>query len=205
MGAAQTALLALAGALAGAAEPQSVSVLTDPLAAPSGAVDVRPSALTRLGRSQRDGPILDLELLARVVATGPDAVETTERMLIALEREGRYAVEPLPEPGLGFQVRVRVAVRLDEAVGPPVLEPLRLDVRPARVLVGIVLDAAGHGVPDAVVRAEPGGPSAASDPEGRFRVLAWEAPTQRFVVEVDGATRTVDAATDTAPVVIRWE
>ena len=43
-----------------------------------------------------------------------------------------------------------------------------------------------------------------ADAEGRFRILVADAPSQEFVVEVRGTTRTLEAATQTAPVVIRW-
>lgn len=204
MSAARGALDMLLGALAEAVEPSAVG-------GPEDDTDVRVGAvsLTRLGRSGRDGPVLDLELRARVLATGPDALEDTERMLVALERDSRFTVEPCPvgrEGGsLGFDVRIRVPVRLDEPVAPLVNAPLRLDVRPARLLAGVVLDADGAGLPDAVVRAGTGGQAVVADSEGRFRVLGTDAGSQQFVVEVRGSTRLVEAATDTVPVVIRWK
>lgn len=212
MSAARTALLGLVAALSEAAEPAPVALEDGPApATPSrSGVSLRPVALSRLGRSTRDGVLLDLELLARVAVSGPDALETTERLLLGLERDSRYVVEPVPPASaapwaLGFDVRVRVPVRLEQPTGPPVREPLRVDLRPARSIEGAVRDADGAGVPDAVVRAGVGGRPVVADAEGRFRILVADAPSQEFVVEVRGTTRTVEAATQHAPVVIRWE
>lgn len=207
MSAARTALLGLVGALAEAVEPVPVALDDDGAAAPGeSGVRVRPRSLSRIGRSRRDGSVLDLELVAAVGALGPEALELTELMLTALERQSRYTVEPL-EAGdaLAFQVRVPVAVRLEEPVRWRVREPMLLDVRLARSLTGVVLGGDGGALPDALVSASIGGPPAHTDAQGRFRVLVADAPRQSFLVEVRGATRTVDAATDTAPVVIRWE
>lgn len=221
MSAARTALLGLVSALAAAVDPRTVTIddephrlvtpePTDRDADPTPAVRVRASSLTRVGRSRRDGAVLDLELVATVGSAGPEALELTELMLTALEREARYTVESVAEhpeawPGLGFRVRMPVGVRLEEPVGPRVREPMRLDVQIARSLPGVVLDAEGQGVPDADVRAALGGGPSRTDSDGRFRVLVADAPRQELVVEVRGATRTIEAATDTAPVVIRWE
>jgi hypothetical protein len=175
-----------------------------------GRISVEPVSLTRLGRSNRDGAVLDLELRARVTVTGAAVLATTERLLLGLERDGRYVVEPqapgdVPAPGLAFGVRVRVPVRLTEEHGPPVLEPMALDVRTARLRAGVVLDAEGRGVPDAVVRAAVGGRPVVADAEGRFRLLAGDATEQEFLVEVRGSARTLRATTGAEPVVIRWE
>jgi hypothetical protein len=214
MSAAQAALVGLAGALAAAADPIPVAVDREG-SAPREAgsepgIRVRPVSLARLGRSTREGAVLDLELLARVTVTGSSALDTTERLLVGLERDGRFVVEPVPHreappEGLAFGVRVRVPVRMSEEHGPPVLEPLQLDLRTARLLAGLVLDAEGRGVPDAVVRPAIGGRPVVTDAEGRFRLLAGDAAEQAFVVEVRGEVRTLQAATSAAPVVIRWE
>jgi hypothetical protein len=212
MSAARTALLSLVSALSEAAEPAPVALEDgpDPVTPPRPGVSLRPVALSRLGRSTRDGVLLDLELLARVAVSGPDALETTERLLVGLERDSKYVVEPLPPvpagpAALGFDVRVRVPVRLEQPSGPPVREPMHVDLRPARQVAGQVLDADGGGIADALVRAGIGGRPVATDAEGRFRILVAEAPVQEFVIEVRGATRTVDARTQQSPVVIRWE
>jgi hypothetical protein len=211
MSAARTALLGLVDALAAAVEPTRVEVAEEANggreAEPeSPRVTIRPTSLSRTGRSRRDGAVLDLELSTAVAAEGSAALELTERMLTALELDSRYTVEPEPEPKrLGFRVRMPVAVRLDEPVRWRVTEPLRLDVRVARSLAGIVLDADGQGVPEARVSAALGGAPVVTDAQGRFRLLVADAPRQDLLVEVQGATRTIDAATDTAPVVIRWE
>jgi hypothetical protein len=214
MGAARTALLGLVGALAAAVDPETVAIDDDAGPPPEGgpAVRVHPTSLARVGRSRRDGAVLDLELVAAVRSDGPEALELTEQMLTALERESRYTAEPVSLPtqassrsGMVFQVRMPVPVRLDEPVPPRVTEPIRLDVRLVRSLSGVLIDSAGHGVADAQVSASVGSGPSVTDPDGRFRLLVADAPRQTLVVEVRGATRTVDAATDTAPVVIRWE
>lgn len=220
MSAAQAALVGLAAALATAAEPAAVSLDVEgapppePMPAPDGAptpaIRLRPVSLTRLGRSTRDGALLDLELLTLVTVAGAGGLDAAERLIVGLERDSRYAVEPAPRedapPGtLAFGVRVRVPVRIPEVSGPPVLEPLRLDLRTARLLEGVVRDAQGRPVPDAVVRAVVGGRPVVADAEGRFRLLAGDEDVTDVDVEVRGETRTVQATTSTAPVVIRWE
>ncbi len=216
MSAARTALLGLVGALTDAAAPAPVVLASGPLEPgptppAETAVRVWPVALSRIGRSNRDGVVLDLELHARVAVGGSEALETTEHLLVGLERDSRYAVEPLPpvppdaSAALGFDVKVRVPVRLEQPSGPPVREPMQVDLRPARHVAGQVLDADGGGISDALVRAGVGGRPVVTDAEGRFRILVAEAPVQEFVIEVRGATRTVDASTHQSPVVIRWE
>lgn len=226
MSASRAALQGLTEALAAASGPVPVLVEQDgaavtsagpdgtPSAAPEGAAADDPSVrlavlgLTRLGRSTRDGPVLDLALLVRVLVAGPSALETTEALLTALERDAHHVVEPLgPQDGgrLGFRVTVRVPVRMEQPVGPPVRHPLQVDVVPARLIAGTVVDAAGTGVAGAVVRARAGGRPVTADPDGRFRALGADAPEQDFVVEVQGATKVVQAATRAAPVIIRWE
>lgn len=218
MSAAQAALVGLAAALATAAETAAVSLDVEgapqptpaPDGAPTPAIRLRPVSLTRLGRSTRDGALLDLELLTLVTVAGAGGLDAAERLIVGLERDSRYAVEPAPRedapPGtLAFGVRVRVPVRIPEVSGPPVLEPLRLDLRTARLLEGVVRDAQGRPVPDAVVRAVVGGRPVVADAEGRFRLLAGDEDVTDVDVEVRGETRTVQATTSTAPVVIRWE
>jgi hypothetical protein len=213
MSAARTALLGLVSALAAAVDPETVAVDDDGTqAGKEPAVLVRADSLTRVGRSRRDGALLDLELVSTVRSRGPRALELTEQMLTALERESRYTAEPVPAPappasagGLGFQVRMLVPVRLDEPAAPRVTKPIGLDLRLVRSLAGVVVDSAGQGVSSAQVSAAVGGGPSTTDPDGRFRLLVADAPKQTFVVEVRGATRTLDVATDSAPVVIRWE
>lgn len=212
MSAARTALLALVDALAAAVEPVPVTIEDESQHPTTGepGVRVRVASLTRVGRSRRDGAVLDLELLATVGSTGPRALELTEQMLTALEREPRYAVEaaqqsPIDALGLGILVRVPVAVRLEEPVRWRVTEPMHLDVQVARSVAGVLVDTGGRGVPDALVAAAVGGAGASTDSGGRFRLLVADAERQDLVVEVRGATRTFDADTSTAPVVLRWE
>ena len=215
MGAARSALADLLGALAHAVEPAPVGIAGSSEPGDSGSgpdeagsqVRVRPVSLTRVGRSQRDGAVLDLELVAAVGPEGPEALELAEAMLTALERAPRLSVEPAGpgDPPLAFRVRLPVAVRLEQPVRWRVEEPMRLDVQVARSLAGVLLDAGGDGLPEARVAARPGGGAATTDKQGRFRVLVAQGDRQSFDVEVRGTTRTIDAATHTAPVVLRWE
>ena len=217
MSAARDALLALTDVLTSAAAPYGAASGRDHELDPAArsTLSVTPVALDRLGRSARDGPVLDLELGVRVLVGGPEALELTEALLTALERDARYTVEALrpgsdgllrPEDGLGFCVRVRVPVRVEEPVGPPVRHPLRVELRPARSIAGTVVDADGAGVPGAVVRARGGGRPVIADADGRFRAMAVQGGAdQEFVVQVQGTTRVVQAAAVTTPVVIRWD
>ncbi len=210
MSVATSALQQLVDSLAEAIDGEPVRVENAAYAGPEApsdsAVTLRPVALNRLGRSLRDGPILDLELVVRVAARGPRALDLVEQAMLALEPDSRYTLdEPQDAEGLGFLIRARVGVRLEEPVGPPVQEPLRIDLRPVRSLVGVVVDAEGRGVPQARVATAVGGPPRISDEHGRFRILGSPGPRQQFQVEVAGMQRSVDCATDASPVVIRWE
>ena len=211
MRASRAALQALTEALSAASGSVPVLLEDDEGESPAPsdpAIRLAILGLARLGRSTRDGPVLDLALMVRVLVTGPDALETTEALLVALERDAHHVVEPLgAEDGgrLGFRVTVRVPVRLEQPVAPLVREPLQVELVPARLVSGIVVDAQSTGVAGAVVRAQAGGRAVAADDDGRFRTLGADAADQEFVVEVQGTTKVVKAATHTAPVIIRWE
>jgi hypothetical protein len=225
MSATRTALLGLLDVLTVAVDPAPVRLADDepqdgpddPVAthrddapaegaarSPDGAVLVRPIALERVGRSQRAGAVLDLELVAAVLATGPQALELDEAMLIALEPLPRYVVEPAPE-ALAFRVRTRVGVQMDGPVRWRVSEPLQVEVQIGRPMPGILIGPDGRGVAGAEVSAAVGGRGTSTDADGRFHLHVADVQHQRFVVAVRGTTRTVDASTETAPVVLRWE
>lgn len=223
MSATRTALLGLLDVLTVAVDPVVVRLAADepqdapaapqdmppddaPAATtgPDGVVLVRPVSLERVGRSQRAGSVLDLELVAAVRATGPQALELDEAMLVALEPLPRYVVEPAPQE-LTFRVRTRVGVQLDGPVRWRVSEPLRVEVQIGRPMPGILIGPDGRGVAGAQVSAAVGGRGTSTDADGRFHLHVADVQHQGFVVAVRGTTRTVDASTETAPVVLRWE
>ena len=176
------------------------------------AVSVLPLALERVSRSRRDGPLLDLELRAAVVCSGPRDLENTEALLVALELRSTYTVSALDRalwpdvpPGLGCAVTVPVPVRLDEPTGPPVREPLQIRTTVGRRLSGTVVGADGKGVPGVRIRGHVFAGAATSDTAGRFEILASRDETQRLTAELNGTARTVTVAAGNAPVTIRWE
>jgi hypothetical protein len=206
MSAARTALSGLLDALAAAVRPAQVDLHDDAVPPGTAGVTVRPVSLDRVGRSRRDGPLLDLQLTVEVTSTGPQSLEWTEQMLTAVEQHERYSAGPLGTPGqLGFTVRVPVPVRLGEPTGPLVREPLRVETQVAWPVSGIVVDGHGRGVSGATVRSAFTGTTAACDAQGRFRLLAGGEPAQDFVVEVRGRTRSITASADELPVLIRWD
>ena len=208
----RSALSALVSVLADAVSPDSVGVFdggpvpTDPV--PTDPVIVRVVTLDRIGRSRRDGPVLDLELAAAVSCLGPHSLENVEQMLAAVENISRYLVAPLTpdlhaDAGLGFLVRVPVTLRLTEPGGPPILEPLRVDTVIGRRLRGVVVGPDGHGLAGASIRSRASSVAVASDRAGRFTLLSTPDPIQDFTVEYRGATRLVTAPIDPA-LVIMW-
>ena len=144
---ARAALDSAVATLTSAVSPTTVHLSSDPTPSDTANVVVELLDLRRIGRSRRDGSLLDLELLTAVHATGPTALDLVEQMLVALEPH-RYDVEPLPaaarrpdprapgvEPGveLGFQLRIPVSVPMTEPDAPLVTQPpvVRIDVVPS--------------------------------------------------------------------------
>jgi len=112
-------------------KPDRVAEAGDAESVADAAVIVRPVGLERVGRSQRDGPVLDLQLAVLVVCLGRRALDNLEALLAAVETAGQYSISPLrPEPllagpvQLGFELRVPVSLRLEDTRGPLVTEPL---------------------------------------------------------------------------------
>ncbi len=114
-----------------AAHPLEVGVRTGGAVQDDAEVSVIPVSVERVGRSRRDGPILDLQLTVAVLCTGPTNIDIVEDLFAAVEMHSSYSIGPLDWPvappgaaGLGFRVSVPVPVRLTEPHGPPVKEPL---------------------------------------------------------------------------------
>ncbi|UVJ39183.1 hypothetical protein [Arthrobacter sp. CJ23] len=183
---------------------------------PEAPVTVHAVALNRVGRSRREGPVLDLELRVAVECHGPKQLDNMEKLLLAVERNSQYSVvssgefqpgeyEPNVRQGLGFLVRIPVALRFDEPSGPPVLEPLIATTVTARRLHGRLVDVHNKGIPDAYIRAHSSATAVVSDATGHFEVLASADEIQHFAVAVRGTEREVSASTSSLPVIIRWE
>lgn len=228
MGTVRSSLTELIGILRSAVEPDqlrlddgSAETEDDP---PDVPVTVRTTSLSRVGRSRRDGPVLDLELTVAVECRGPRQLDNIEKLLLAVERDSKYTTftaggattgalgtndvhvrNPAQKSLLGFLVRVPVSVRLDEPSGPPVLEPLITRTVIARRISGQLLDTRNQGIPNARIHAHSSATAVVSDAAGRFEVLASADELQHFAVAVHGTEREVTATTSTLPVTIRWE
>ncbi|WP_120522484.1 hypothetical protein [Arthrobacter celericrescens] len=229
MGVVQASLTELLGLLSNAASPVPVHLEDDgepsspgappdapPDAPADAAVTVRPVALNRVGRSRRNGPLLDLELKVAIEARGPDCLTTMEKLLLAVERHSQYSVVSTGEfepgeysasirEGLGFLVRVPVSLAFEEPAGPPVLEPLIAETTVARRIHGRLVDIHNKGIPNAYIRAHSSATAVVSDATGHFEVLASADELQHFAVAVRGTEREMSASTSSLPVTIRWE
>ncbi len=220
VGVVRSSLTELLGILSDAVSPERVR-FDDGSEPPSGqpsdaAVTVHAVALNRVGRSRREGPLLDLELKVAVECHGPTQLDNMEKLLLALEQNTQYSVVSSGEfqpdeydsgirQGLGFLIRVPVGIRLDEPFGPPVTEPLIASTTVARRIHGRLVDVHNKGIPDAYIRPHSSAAAVVSDPTGHFEVLASADELQHFVVAVRGTEREVSADTSSLPVIIRWE
>lgn len=211
MSLARAALTAFVGHVSTAVHPDVVEVAGGSARTPASVV-VLPLALERISRSRRDGPLLDLELRAAVVCSGPRDLENAEALLVACERLPSCTVSVLdasdrrPVPsGLGFVVAIPVSVPLAEVVGPPVREPLRIRTTVGHLLRGTVVGADGRGVPGVRIRGHGSAGTAATDASGRFEVLASQDDVHRLTAELDGTSRTVTVDPRDVPVTIRWD
>jgi hypothetical protein len=211
MGVVRASLTELVGLLNDAITPDEITLddgSRDEREEPSGVpVSLKPTALTRVGRSRRDGPVLDLELTVRVECRGPRQLDNLEKLLLAVERHSQYTTAPAEAgpAGLGFLVRIPVSLRVDEQSGPPVLEPMITNTVIGRTISGRLLDSHNNGIPHARIRAHSSANAVVSDDSGGFEVLASADELQHFAVLVRGTERQVTAATSTLPVTIRWE
>lgn len=210
MGAARTAVDSLIALLASAVGPFRLNVAEGISTGDGPAVTVRVASLDRVGRSRRDGLILDLSLTAMVFTTGPNSVDATERMLRTIEVDPRFSAAPLrwtPEPaaGIGFLVSAPVSVRLEETVGPRVGQPLHVDIRVARAVSGVIVDNDGNPIRGALVHTAENQTSTHSDADGHFALLNPTDQVTQLHIDVRGTTRTFDAPAEHQPLVIKWE
>ncbi|MCA4135442.1 hypothetical protein [Arthrobacter sp. M4] len=209
----------LLGLLSDAAAPERVRFddgsVQEGQPEPDAPITVYAVGLDRVGRSRRAGPVLDLELRVAVECHGPKQLDNMEKLLLAMERS-QYTVitkdelqpgeyESAIRHGLGFLIRVPVALALEEPTGPQVLEPLIAHMDVARRIQGRLVDAHNKGIPDAFIRAHSSATSVMSDATGHFEVLASADELQHFAVAVHGKEREVSASTSSLPVIIRWE
>ena len=115
-------------------------------------VVLTPVALRRVGRSRRDGALLDLELTVAVTTLGPDAIDHLEQLLVLAETRGLTVWAPPAPPVLGLTLALPVTVSIDEPTGPRV-DTVVVDVRPSAsrggspgVPVGVTNGASTHAV-----------------------------------------------------------
>ncbi|GAA4054083.1 hypothetical protein GCM10023063_48270 [Arthrobacter methylotrophus] len=210
----------LLGILSDAVSPERVRFDdgSEPLASqPTDApVTVHTVAMNRVGRSRREGPLLDLELKVAVECHGPTQLDNMEKLLLAVEHHNQYSVVSSGEfqpdeydagirQGLGFLVRIPVGIRFEEPSDPPAAKPLVATTTVSRRIHGRLVDVHNKGIPDAYIRAHSSATAVVSDPTGHFEVLASADDLQHFVVAVRGTEREVPANTSSLPVIIRWE
>ena len=204
----RSSLDALMGVLADSVAPVPVGIddggtpSTDP-------VVVRVIGLDRIGRSRRDGPVLDLELSAAVRCTGPKCLEHVEQMLRAVETQTHFDTATLPvttpaESGIGFLVRVPVTLRLSEPEGPSISTPLEIHTVIGRSLEGVLVGADGSGIGGARIRSSASAVSTSTDSAGHFEVLSTHDPVQEFTVEFRGQTQHVTVPDDPIPLTLHW-
>ncbi|MDI2033545.1 hypothetical protein [Paenarthrobacter nitroguajacolicus] len=219
MGHVHSSLSDLLGVLSNAVAPQHVRFddgsPTAGVPPPDAPVTVRAVALNRVGRSRRDGPVLDLELRVAVECHGPDQLDNMEHLLLAVELHGHYSVVSSGElrheeysdaihQGLGFMVRVPVALPFEEPSDPTAGEPVPGKASGVRRIRGRLVDAHNKGIPDAYIHAHSSATAVVSDATGHFEVLASADDLQQFAVAVDGTEREVSATTRSLPMIIRW-
>ncbi|KUM40873.1 hypothetical protein [Arthrobacter sp. EpRS71] len=218
MGHVQSSLSDLLGVLADAVAPQHVRFddgsPTAVVPPPDAPVTVRAATLTRIGRSRREGPALDLELTVAVQCHGPGQLDNMEQLLLAVEHHSQYSVasngEFRPEEyssaigqGLGFLVRIPVSLRFEEPSDPPAQAAVGAAAA-ARRIRGRLVDGHNKGISDAYIHAHSSATAVVSDATGHFEVPASADEVQHFAVAVDGTEREVSASTKSLPVVIRW-
>lgn len=211
MSLARSALAAFLEFVSDALTPEIVA-LDDGPPLPGTAVKIRPVALERTGRSQREYPVLDLELSVAVMCSGEQRLDNAEQLLKAMELTGGYRFAPLDGAfavaegdGIGYLVRMPVAVPLEVPVAPLVLELPHIHVAGAHRLHGMVIDADGRGIAGARIRSHTSTHSATSDSAGRFNLLGTHEVAQRFTVEFDGAERDMSVSAEDLPITLHWQ
>ncbi|MGJ3191616.1 hypothetical protein FQP90_08270 [Paenarthrobacter nitroguajacolicus] len=219
MGHVHSSLSDLLGVLSNAVAPQHVRFddgsPTAGVPPPDAPVTVRAVTLNRVGRSRREGPVLDLELRVAVECHGPEQLDNMEQLLLAVEIHSQYSVvsngEFRPEEysgairqGLGFLVRIPVALPFEEPSEPRAREPVIGKAGAGRRIRGRLVDAHNKGIPDAYIHAHSSATAVVSDATGHFEVLASPDDLQHFAVAVDGTEREMSTRTSSLPVIIRW-
>ncbi|MDP9906610.1 MULTISPECIES: hypothetical protein [Arthrobacter] len=220
MGVVRSSLTELLGILSDAVSPVRVRFddgSEPPIGqSPDAPVTVHAVAMNRVGRSRREGPLLDLELKVAVECHGPMQLDNMEKLLVAIEQNTQYSVVSSGEfqpdeydagirQGLGFLVRVPIGISLDEPSEQPAAEPRLAATTVARLIHGRLVDIHNKGIPEAYIRPHSSAAAVVSDPTGHFEVLASADDLQHFVVAVRGTEREVSANTSSLPVIIRWE
>ncbi|MCF3138373.1 MULTISPECIES: hypothetical protein [unclassified Paenarthrobacter] len=218
MGQVRSSLSDLLGVLSDAVAPQHVRFddgsPTAVVPPPDAPVTVRAVTLSRVGRSRREGPVLDLELRVAVECHGPEQLDNMEQLLLAVELHSQYSVVSngeLPhdeysgaiQQGLGFLVRIPVSLRFEEPSGPST-QPAAGTPGAGRRIRGRLVDVHNKGIPDAYIHAHSSASAAVSDATGHFEVVTSTDELQHFAVAVDGTEREVSASTRSLPLIIRW-
>lgn len=141
------------------------------------AVQVRPASLARVGRSRREGALLDLELTVTITVTDPKPLPLLEALLLAAESMPHTAIGPLPagQRGLGFTLALLVTVPIAEPSGPRVTETV-IEIHPLSNLSGQVVDGDGRGVPAAEVTSTITRQRVSTTSAGGFQMLATGRP-----------------------------
>ena len=209
----RTELAALVEILRSAVPPDDVRLVDDDENAREPApVAVRAIALSRVGRSRRAGPVLDLELAVSVVCTGDQRLENLERLITTIEGGSRYSTStldrrwpPATPAGIGFQVQVPVAIPLDEPMAVAVREPLQVKMQVGRHLTGVVIDTHGNGLGGARVRSAASSVAVACDPQGRFECFSTSDTEQLLTVEFQDSIRQFTANARMLPITLRWD
>ena len=180
MSATQRALDGLAKTLSDAVDGARFAIVRPGEEPPAEQPDVllTPLSLTRVGRSRRQGSLLDLELSVAVEAYGGDVLDLAERLLLAAETTPHARLDPLPadRPGFGFVIAVGVSVDVTEPTGPPV-KVVEVEVQPLVAITGVVVDPDGVPLASVEVHSSLTRQQTTTDVTGRFALTGLSRPT----------------------------
>jgi len=180
MSATQRALDGLAKTLSDAVDGARFAIVRPGEEPPAEQPDVllTPLSLTRVGRSRRQGSLLDLELSVAVEASGGDVLDLAERLLLAAETTPHARLDPLPadRPGFGFVIAVGVSVDVTEPTGPPV-KVVEVEVQPVVAITGVVVDPDGVALAAVEVHSSLTRQQTTTDVTGRFALTGLSRPT----------------------------
>ncbi len=180
MSATQRALDGLVKAFSDAVDGATVAVVQPGDEPPAQRPDVllTPLSLTRIGRSRREGSLLDLQLSVAVEASGDDVLDLAERLMLAAETAPHAHLDPLPadRPGFGFVIAVGVSVDVTEPTGPPV-KVVEVEVQPLVGITGVVVDPDGVPLASVEVRSSLTRQQTTTDVTGRFALTGLARPT----------------------------